>query len=63
MTYLLLVLLVSLPLALSGCGSEKEESNNDARPLTVQAGPDQTAHIRARSSSCPARQATLAEPP
>ena len=41
---LLLVLLVSLSLALSGCGSEKEESNSDARPLTVQAGPDQTAH-------------------
>ena len=42
MTYLL-VLLVSL-LALSGCGSEKEESDNDPRPPTVQAGPDQTAH-------------------
>lgn len=43
MTYLL-VLLVSLSLSLSGCENEKEESDNDARPLTVQAGPDQTAN-------------------
>ena len=43
MTCLLLVLLLSLSLALSGCGSEKEEMGTDTQPLTVQAGPDQTA--------------------
>ena len=43
MTYLL-VLLVSFSLILPGCESDKEETDDDARPLAVQAAPDQTAH-------------------